>query len=732
MRNLKKKYYLLAGLTIIILFSLFFASSIIKNYLVNNSQELVGRKINLNELHINYLKVQIIARDFTMYENNKKDTFIYFKELLINYDPWKLVNNEYAVSQIRLVKPFVSIQQNGENFNFDDLISPTDSSHYQSDTIPHQESNNVKFSVRNIDLQDGIFKYYDKQIDNLLNLDNLNLELPLIAWDSRNSEMGVQFSIGEKGVVSIDANINQQSKIYNINFGTKNIQLSSFTNYLKDYMYISELKGLLQSELNIKGSIEQIDSIIISGKIEIDSLSIKNNQENVMATAAKVSTKIKLLDIKNESYQINDVKLNKPLINVALHSEQSNWEYFLTPILSDTINSAIEKTNIDTQTITESKLYYKIDSLILENGEIHFTDNTLNRPFNYIIKDIDIELSDLFEKNDSILLKWSTTFNNEGKYTGVSTFSINNPLYFYYKGEITNLDLHSLSPYTEYYISHPIISGLLNYEASINMSPELLKNDNYLLIKEMEFGKKTKDSTSTKLPVKLALYLLKDTHDNIEFELPVTGNPSEPGFKLGPIIWNTFGKFLVKTATQPFNSLAKLVGTQPEELERIHFVYTQDSLTFKEKKTLDKIAEILTKKKDLIFSFRQETVFEEELKYLAEKQIKDAYIQDMNIVNLKDWRDIKNTDERFNLYLNKKYPSYINSDIYTFYLNIVSKEKLQTDFEQLYNHRNEIITNYMITQKGCNEESIRILHIDFENMPKELNTPGFRVEVSVK
>ena len=124
--NIKKRYYIIGGVSLVIFLALFFLSTIIKNYLVKNSEELVGRKLDLKELHINYFKVQLTARDFTLFEENKRDTFVYFKELLVNYDPWKMLSNEYAVSQIRLVNPYVFVKQNGTQFNFDDLIPPAD------------------------------------------------------------------------------------------------------------------------------------------------------------------------------------------------------------------------------------------------------------------------------------------------------------------------------------------------------------------------------------------------------------------------------------------------------------------------------------------------------------------------------------------------------------------------------------------------------------------------------
>ncbi|MCW3788954.1 DUF748 domain-containing protein [Plebeiibacterium sediminum] len=731
--NIKKRYYILGGISLIIFITLFFLSTIIKNYLVKHGEELVGRKLDLKELHINYFKVQVTARNFTLFEENKKDTFVYFKELLVNYDPWKMLSNEYAVSQIRLVNPYVSIKQNGTQFNFDDLVPPADTTiiEEKTDTLQIAENENVKFSIRNIDLQNGAFKYYDQQIDNLLNFDDLNLNLPLIAWDSQSSEMGVQFSIGKNGRVKVDAEINQQKSQYNVNFGTSNIQLNAFTNYLKDYMNIDSFNGLLQSDIKIKGSIEQPDQILVSGTVAIDSFSMVDLNGASMFSAHQLYTKLDSIDLEKSRYIINNISIDRPEISAILNKDKSNWESFFDPILSDTLNTANED-SIATSEPNPSPLYYRIDTVSVTNGLVAFTDNTLNREFSYNIKNIDIKLNAVTEQNNAIPVNWSMKFNNDGMFIGASHFSIKNPLNFFYDGAITDLDLHSFSPYTEYYLAYPIVSGLFNYDADIKMDPQKLENNNHLLVKEMQFGKKTKDPTASKLPVKLALYLIKDAQDNVEFELPVTGNPSEPGFKAGPVIWKTFGKFITKTATQPFSSLARLVGTQPEELEMVPFEYTQDSLSDNQRKVLDKIAEILTKKEELIFSFRQEVVMKEEMKQLAIKQVKNQYITETPSLKITNWKRVQDKDEKFKLYLAKLLPEENTLSVEEQCLKIVSKEELQLAFNDLYTKRNHLLKAYMIETKACNPASIKLLNVDFNNMPAELSNPEFRVEVSVK
>ena len=103
-----------------------------------------------------------------------------------------------------------------------------------------------------------------------------------------------------------------------------------------------------------------------------------------------------------------------------------------------------------------------------------------------------------------------------------------------------------------------------NYDISINMANDRLKNENDIHIKELEFGKKTKDKPFMKVPVRLALYVMKDGNDNININMPVSGSTSDPKFKLGKIIWGAFLNVLSKAALSPFKAMSGLVGTDPE------------------------------------------------------------------------------------------------------------------------------------------------------------------------
>jgi len=67
-----------------------------------------------------------------------------------------------------------------------------------------------------------------------------------------------------------------------------------------------------------------------------------------------------------------------------------------------------------------------------------------------------------------------------------------------------------------------------------------------------------------RLPIKLAVALLKDRNGVIDLDVPVSGTLDDPKFRLGPIIWKVFVQLLEKAVTAPFALLGSLFGGGPD------------------------------------------------------------------------------------------------------------------------------------------------------------------------
>ncbi len=689
----KKKKILIAILSFIfILF--FFLSSLVKYWVVKNSEELVGRKLEISELHFNYAQVSLGIKGFNLFEADKASSFVAFNELHVNFSPWYLIKSEYAFSEIYLDGLNVSVIQDSLGFNFDSMIPAQDSIEEEP-----SEEKDLKFSIKNIQFKNGSVRYIDEVKNSSIAFDKMDLALPLIAWNNQNSEMGVDFAMGDKGRVQVSADIDHAKNAYTIDLATQSIDLEPIKAYLTDYIDISAIAGQLNTTIHMKGSLDNPMDLVVSGQTNVVDFEMKDGDEKKLFAAKNVDVVLDSLNVGTSHYEIGSIELDSPEIYASLDKESSNFERMLAPYMrADSLEQAALNPAADSLTTdTVSNLFYQLKSISVSNGLVNFTDNTLNRPFVYDLSNIAIQMGTLSEQSDSVPLSYSMNLHGTGRSAGEGTFSMKDFSSINFKNKLENLDMMSFSPYTEFYIARPITQGELNYETSLAMTATQLKNDNHIHISELDFGKKTKDKNTFKVPVRLALYLLKDKDDQIDFELPVSGNPEDPDFKVGKIVWKTVTKFLIKTASQPFNILGNLAGGDPESIKSIPFHFSQDSLDANQKVNLRKIATILSKKDELSFAFVQETNLKKEKELLALKSLVDTYCVSKSISSpdvsgdqLISWAT-SNID--FMTYLNPN--STEGASLASLCTDKVGKLELDSMFMNLLQTRNRVLNTFL-------------------------------------
>ncbi|MFA5326773.1 MAG: DUF748 domain-containing protein [Prolixibacteraceae bacterium] len=722
-----KKRYIFSGVFLVLIFLvLFFLSAITKNWLVKNSEKFIGRKLEIGELHFNYAKVAVQVKNLALYEDNKTDKFLSFNELYINFYPWNLLSDEYSFSEIRLVNPIVQVVQNGEKFNFDSLVPKEDSTAVK-DTA---QANPLKFTIRNITLADGKLEYSDLQKKNQLEMKNLNLNLPLIAWNNERSDMGLDFQMGEKGHVTVQAVVDNLKKKYQINLTTENVDLHPATNYLTDYFDIQSLNGFLNSDLKIVGDMNEVINISINGSGSISDFSALDGQSENILSSPKLSVSVKDINLKTFHFGFGKIEINEPHLLFVRNKEMTNLERFLQPYFRGDSASSVSVSGSP----EEPSVTYSIDTLKIDNGLVSIADNTLNRPFIYELSDLNMTMAGLTESADRIPVEFSTKLNNKGILSGKTVWSMTDPMNLEMDAKIKRMDLLSFSPYMEYYVASPVTQGWFNYDLGLKMSKTRLTNTNKVKVDELEFGKRTKDTSAMKVPVRLALYLMKDAKDQIKFDLPVSGNPSEPKFKLGKIIWKTFANLMVKTAASPFKALGSLAGTNPETLNKLPFQFAVDSLDQAQRNELTKLADILKKKPALILTFEQSTDPDHEKKQLAVNLAKADFIssQAIDSIHIGSISDMKDDDPNLLAFVRKTVPEVDSLGLETACSRLIDKGRIETRFQAILQQRNQLVNDFLTKGQGIPAESVQVETADLKNLPQELRIPQFKIEVSIK
>jgi hypothetical protein len=239
----------------------------------------------------------------------------------------------------------------------------------------------------------------------------------------------------------------------------------------------------------------------------------------------------------------------------------------------------------------------QIGAVVLERSSIRVADDSLYRSFETRVAEFDASVRDIVMPGLN-----QAQVDIRGKVSALAPFEIvgrvapdPQNLFVDLKVTFTNTDLTSLSPYTEKYVGRPLTKGKLTTELTYHIENRILTASNFINFDQLTLGARVDSPDATKLPVKLAIGLLKDLDGQIVLDLPMSGSLDDPKFSIWGLVGQTMQNLILKVATSPFALLGALAGGGAE----LQFVdFDPGSVTLNDNQTnkLMKLSEALAKR----------------------------------------------------------------------------------------------------------------------------------------
>ncbi|MDB5802152.1 MAG: hypothetical protein JWL63_3091 [Rhodocyclales bacterium] len=135
---------------------------------------------------------------------------------------------------------------------------------------------------------------------------------------------------------------------------------------------------------------------------------------------------------------------------------------------------------------------------------------------------------------------------------------------------VSDIDLTGVSTYATRYVGYGITKGKLSMEVKYQIRDRKLTAENRVTLDQLTFGEHIDSPTATRLPVLLAVALLKDRNGVIDLNLPVSGTLDDPEFSVGGVVLRVLVNLVTKAVTAPFSLLGSMFGGG-EELSYIDF-----------------------------------------------------------------------------------------------------------------------------------------------------------------
>lgn len=162
-----------------------------------------------------------------------------------------------------------------------------------------------------------------------------------------------------------------------------------------------------------------------------------------------------------------------------------------------------------------------------------------------------------------------------------------------------NVDMVSASPYSMKFAGYKIAEGKISLDLQYKVRNSQLEGNNQVILDKLTLGERIDSPDALKLPLELALAILKDSNGRIELGIPVSGDLNDPEFSYGAVVWKALGNIMSKIVTSPFRMLGSLFGVSGEKLGAVEFDAGSETVLPPEREKLRQVAQILNKKPDL-------------------------------------------------------------------------------------------------------------------------------------
>ena len=561
---------LLALLLVAVAAVVIWLGPIVESVVESNDKELLGRSVAMDNLSIKLFSGELTAQNVVVCEDDDTTEFVRVDSLGTEIGVWAILDNNIHVSHVTLHKPYVSVMQGVESFNFDTLVDYILAT-YVGEGDEESSGEPWDIAIENIEVEGGVVAYCDESLDQEWQLSALALSTPRLYLDDNVTKVKASTTINDRGVLCGDVDVNCSTLDFVFDGELSNFNIADTYKYIKPIVNMQSIDGALSVDCRIEGNVGDILAMDVTGSVVASDFELLGHDGGNLFSTENLTITVDSLNIAKEIYHLGAVTAEGYSTQLCFEKDgTTNFDMLFYGETELSVESTAEEVSEDiydvkervTLSTSESEAPFKdmdlyIGSLDLRRGNVSYVDNTMHEPFRYEIKDIS-----LHAKNVTLQDKNKVVLRAQLPKQGTAMLQWEGSLSDFYNQSLmamlSNVDIQSLSTYVEYYTAFPVASGNLTFRSQNVVSNGQLSGVNQLGTYNFNVGQKNKDvEAEYKLPVKLGIYVLTDRNKHIDIELPISGDISSPEFSLRKVIWKAIGNVLLKVAASPFEWMSR-------------------------------------------------------------------------------------------------------------------------------------------------------------------------------
>ena len=603
--------------------------------------------------------------------------------------------------------------QKGDTFNFNDLLALA-SSDTTEVAVPKDTTtfSPMAIAINNINLREGRVYYEDRVRQSVWDMEDMNLHIPGIYFSGENTNVGINLNFSNGGSLQTQTEYNLTDGDYLVHLNLQDLAIDNLQAYLTDYLNISKLDGLLSADMDITGNVNHLLDLSVKGQTGLKNLSLTDTYQKNVLTLDTIGIDIQEINPSTSIFYFNTLLLRGLSTSFDLYKDHNNLTDLMKASPADTTQNTTA-----TDTVPETPMHLKLGKLDIADCSFTFNDHTLTKPFTFPMTHISVQADSVtLSGTNHIVMKMdmgqggNAFLNWKGKLDDISNLMLTL--------SIKNVDLRGFDPYCLDYFAYPIRKGILAFTSVNVINNNMLEGRNTADAFRFELENKRKElQPEYNLPMKTALYLIKDKDDKINMELPVKGNITSPEFSYRKLIFKTLTNLLVKIAVSPVTFMANSLRLSPDKLQSIPLEACQWEFTSEQFSTLNDLAKIIQSKPAMTLVLEQQINLPQAREELALFNAKKKYYlsqhpekSDSTLVAIDYAKimEIETKDPGLNTYLSGIVaPEHQNNSVTDKALTLVPTQTLQDQIDRFISLRNQKATAYLISQ-GIPAANLRV------------------------
>jgi uncharacterized protein involved in outer membrane biogenesis len=399
---------------------------------------------------------------------------------------------------------------------------------------------------------------------------------------------------GELGMPSARANQAPATPYFSGRLSLDDLALKPFEGFISEVLAIRLPSGELSTDGQLQWQTPSAPSWAWSGDTSVKNLRVLEARGQPLLSLNTLQ--VTGLKAQGTPLQvgINRLLIDSPKLRVSRQSDGSLNVANLTKTSSSN-SSANSESN------ARSDVF--INTLAVRGGTVAFADNSLAPSVATALS----QLSGSISKID-LTGRQNAQIKLRGYLPNAAPIAIKGAVNIVQPTKAFDMTLRAerlaLAPYSAYasrYAGYALADGLLWADLKYSIDKGSLSAKNTLRINDFTWGEASGSKEATGLPVRLGTALLKDVKGEIHLDVPLSGNLSDPEFRVWPIVWQTLGNLITRAAAAPFKLLGGLAGGG-DDLNQVSFAANSAALSESAKAQVSTLAASLKDKPELQMS----------------------------------------------------------------------------------------------------------------------------------